>query len=79
MKTDLANSVFLITGASGGIGSAMARQFAAKGAKLVLPRTLLYCAGLITGVHFANGEDHSGFSVRFSRLQTPFRLMARPS
>jgi 3-oxoacyl-[acyl-carrier protein] reductase len=36
MNTNLANKVVLITGSSGGIGSAIARGFAAEGAKLVL-------------------------------------------
>lgn len=36
MQTDLTGKVVLITGASGGIGSEMARQFAAEGARLVL-------------------------------------------
>jgi 3-oxoacyl-[acyl-carrier protein] reductase len=36
MNTDLRNKVVLITGASGGIGSDMARKFAAEGAKLAL-------------------------------------------
>jgi len=36
MNTNLTGKVILITGASGGIGSAMARAFAREGAKLVL-------------------------------------------
>ena len=36
MNTRLAGKVVVVTGASGGIGSAIARQFASEGAKLVL-------------------------------------------
>src|SRR5260370_14983181 len=36
METGLAGKVVMITGASGGIGSAIAAQFASEGAKLVL-------------------------------------------
>lgn len=36
METDLANKVVIVTGASGGIGSAIAQKFADEGAKVVL-------------------------------------------
>jgi 3-oxoacyl-[acyl-carrier protein] reductase len=36
MNTELANKVIVVTGASGGIGSATARKFATEGARLVL-------------------------------------------
>ena len=36
MKTDLAGKVVVVTGSSGAIGAAIARQFAAEGAKLAL-------------------------------------------
>jgi len=36
MQPDLADKVIVVTGASGGVGSAIARQFAGEGAKLVL-------------------------------------------
>ena len=36
MNSELADKVIIVTGASGGLGSAIARKFAAEGARLVL-------------------------------------------
>jgi len=46
METDLRGQVVVVTGASGGIGSAICRQFAAEGARLV--------------VHYRTGRQQAG-------------------
>jgi NAD(P)-dependent dehydrogenase (short-subunit alcohol dehydrogenase family) len=61
MNTDLQDKVILITGASGGIGSGTARQFAAEGAKLILHYQYRTFAGRF-GRGFGAGE--SGPAVR---------------
>jgi 3-oxoacyl-[acyl-carrier protein] reductase len=51
MNTDLHDRVILITGTSGGIGSAIARSFAAEGAKLIL-----HCHRNLTGARHLQKE-----------------------
>ncbi len=51
MKTALEDKVILITGASGGIGSAIARKFAEEGAKLIL-----HCRSNVAGAKFLQRE-----------------------
>jgi 3-oxoacyl-[acyl-carrier protein] reductase len=61
MKTNLRDKVVLITGASGGIGSAIARGFAAEGAKLVL-----HCHQNLTGARQLQKELVSVESLIFA-------------
>ena len=51
MNTALEDKVILITGASGGIGSAIARKFAEEGAKLIL-----HCRSNVAGAKFLQRE-----------------------
>ncbi len=51
MNTVLEDKVILITGASGGIGSAIARKFAEEGAKLIL-----HCRSNVAGAKFLQRE-----------------------
>ena len=61
MKSALAGKVILITGASGGIGSAIARKFAEEGAKLIL-----HCRSNVAGAKALQRElaDVDSLTVR---------------
>ena len=61
MDTDLSGKVVIVTGASGAIGAAIARQFAAEGAKLVL--------------HYRTGKDRAAALQR--ELRSAESIVAR--
>ena len=67
---DFKNKVVIVTGASSGIGEAMAREFAAQGARVVLGARSVQKLQLIAGdIRSRGNQPHIALNQLVSRLK----------